>query len=178
METAEWSGFFIFSATPPCSSERLAGDQHWAAATLKAGTDTEVWRWWHLHSLAQWQLRGGCDRVDIDFTQMMSDGLAFLKERNRKRQKEIDTSRRNMTEPFRKRPLWGCVTSSQKLRNTDSNVAKERGRPQFKSQLYPFKDIWPYTDCFIFLNISVLILNMEIVLPARPMSQSCEGLMS
>lgn len=146
---------------------------HW-----RQGTDTEVWRWWHLHSLAQWQLRGGCDRVDIDFTRKMSDSLAFLKEGNKKRQKEIDTSRRNMTEPLRKGPLLGCMTWSRGFRNQDSNVPKERGRPQFESQLHHFKDIWPHTDCFIFLILNVLIFNMEIVLLALPMSQSCEGLMS
>lgn len=61
---------------------------------------------------------------------------------------------------------------------SENNIAKERDKLQFKSQLHYLKDIWPYKDYFIFLNINFLIFNMEIVLPAFLMSQSYEGLIS
>ena len=54
----------------------------------------------------------------------------------------------------------------------------EGDRPPFKYQLYYLKDIWPYKDDFAFLNINVLIFNLDMVLPDVPRLQGCEGLMS
>jgi hypothetical protein len=56
-------------------------------------------------------------------------------------------------------------------------MAPEEREASFKSQLYYLQHTWPYKNYFIFLNINFLIFNMEIVLPALPMSQNCEGLM-